>query len=96
MWKTAGDNRRRTFLDPNKPIFCVRDHQIFLAKNLSHILAYSIRIIKRDTLVCILYTVNFQLSTVNCHLPNTPRDVPWMSAHYLPVNVWENIIKKYI
>ena len=25
------------FLDPNKPLFCVRDHQIFLAKNLSHI-----------------------------------------------------------
>ena len=25
------------FSDPNKPLFCVRDHQIFLAKNLSHI-----------------------------------------------------------
>ena len=28
------------FSDPNKPLFCVRDHQIFLAKNLSHIWAY--------------------------------------------------------
>ena len=25
------------FSDPNKPFFCVKDHQIFLAKNLSHI-----------------------------------------------------------
>ena len=25
------------FLDPNKPLFCVRDHQIFLANNMSHI-----------------------------------------------------------
>ena len=31
--KTAGDD----FLDLNKPFFCVRDHQIFLAKNLFHI-----------------------------------------------------------
>ena len=32
------------FSDPNKPLFCVRDHQIFLAKNLSHIFICSCQI----------------------------------------------------
>ena len=56
----------------------------------------------RDTLVCILYTVNCQLSTVNFHLPNTPRDVPWivctlsasqcLGKYYLKIYRSKNII----
>ena len=41
MWLNGTGTYQATiednFSDPNKPLFCVRDHQIFLAKNLSHL-----------------------------------------------------------
>ena len=66
---------------------------------------YSIQIKKRDTLVCILYTVNCQLSTVNCQLSTVtflthPEMSPGclhticqsMSGKILFKNIFKNII----